>query len=240
MKRLVLVVFVALAVSASLPAQQATFLNFNRAAQPSFLTSAAGASDADITPSLAVPAATLPVTSLAPVPSAALPDAPRAPQYGGRSDELGYRWDLATGYEYVHFKSAPFSANLSGIHTSIAYSLTEWFALEGSVVAAFGGDVFASGEMSKYVLFTGGGRLLWNRQPHRFSPWAHILAGGAHVNPQIANSSKNGFALQAGGGIDWFFNPRLSFRVEADFVHTQLYSDSQNNFQAGVGVVLHF
>ena len=123
---------------------------------------------------------------------------------------------------------------------SIAYSLNEWFALEGSLVSAFGGDVFQDGEMSKYVLFTGGGRIFWNRQPRRLSPWAHILAGMTHMNPQIANSSKNSFALQAGGGIDWYFNPRLSFRGEADFVHTQLYSDSQNNYQAGVGFVLHF
>jgi len=60
------------------------------------------------------------------------------------------------------------------------------------------------------------------------------------MNPQIANSGKNGFALQTGGGVDWFFNPRLSFRGEADYVHTRLYSASQNNFQIGVGAVLHF
>jgi hypothetical protein len=239
MKRLVLVVFVALAVSASLPAQQASFLNLDRSAQPLFLAPAADASNANLVPSLAVPAATLPVASLSPMPSAALPEAPRAPQYGSAGD-FGYRWDLAVGYQYVHFESKPFSANMSGIHTSIAYSLTEWFALEGSVVAAFGGDVFQGGEMSKYALFTGGGRIFWNRQPHRFSPWVHVLVGGVHVNPQIANSSKNAFALQTGGGIDWYLNPRLSFRGEADFVHTQLYSDSQNNYQAGVGVVLHF
>jgi hypothetical protein len=239
MKRLVLVLFVALAVSASLPAQQASFLNLDRSAQPLFLAPAADASNANPGPSLAVPAATLPITSLRPVPSAALPEAPRAPQFGGGSD-FGYRWDLATGYEYVHFESAPFSANLSGIHTSLAYSVNEWFALEGSLVAAFGGDVFQGGEMSKYALFTGGGRIFWNRQPHRLSPWVHFLVGGVHVNPQIANSSKNSFALQTGGGIDWYFNPRLSFRGEADYVRTQLYSDTQNNYQAGVGVVLHF
>jgi Outer membrane protein beta-barrel domain len=239
MKRLVLVLFVALAVSASLPAQQASFLNLDRSAQPLFLAPAADASNGNLVPSLAVPAATLPVTGLSPAPSAALPEAPRAPQYGSSGD-FGYRWDLAVGYEYVHFESKPFSANLSGIHTSIAYSLNEWFALEGSLVSAFGGDVFQDGEMSKYVLFTGGGRIFWNRQPHRLSPWAHILAGMTHMNPQIANSSKISFALQAGGGIDWYFNPRLSFRGEADFVHTQLYSDSQNNYQAGVGLVLHF
>jgi hypothetical protein len=239
MKRLVLVVFVALAVSASLPAQQASFLNFDHTAQPLFLAPVAGASNASLFPSLAAPAVTLPATDSSPVPSAALPEAPRTPQYGSAGD-FGYRWDLAVGYEYVHFESRAFSANLSGIHTSIAYSLTEWFALEGSIVAAFGGDVFQGGEMSKYALFTGGGRIFWNRQPHRLSPWAHILVGGVHVNPQLANSSKNAFALQAGGGIDWYFNPRLSFRGEADYVHTQLYSDSQNNYQAGVGVVLHF
>lgn len=239
MKRLVLVLFVALAVSASLPAQQASFLNLEHSAQPLFLAPAADASKANLISSLAIPVTTLPATGFSPVPSAALPETPRAPQYGSAGD-FGYRWDLAVGYQYVHFESKPFSANLSGIHTSLAYSLTEWFALEGSLVSAFGGDVFQEGEMSKYVLATGGGRIIWNRQPHRFSPWAHVLVGVTHMNPQVANSGKSGFALQAGGGVDWFLNPRLSFRGEADYVHTKLYSDAQNNYQAGVGVVLHF
>lgn len=239
MKRLVFVLFAGLAVCASLPAQQASSLHFDLAAHPSFLNPDAGTEQLNLAPALAVPADTALTSSFLTAPSAALPEAPRVPQYGGGGD-FGYRWDLATGYEYVHFKSAPFSANMSGIHTSIAYSLTEWFALEGSVVAAFGGDVFQAGEMSKYALLTGGARVKWNREPHRFSPWMHLLVGWAHVNPQIAASSKSGFALQAGGGIDWFLNPRLSFRGEADYVRTQLYSDSQNNIQAGVGVVIHF
>lgn len=239
MKRLVFVLFAGLAVSASLPAQQASFLNSDIAAQPSSSSAEPRSPQFSLAPTLALPAETALNSSFSAMPSAALPEAPRAPQYGGGGD-FGYRWDLATGYSYVHFKSAPFSANMSGIHTSVAYSLTEWFALEGSVVAAFGGDVFASGEMSKFAMLTGGGRVRWNREPHRLSPWMHALVGFAHVNPQIANSSKNGFALQLGGGVDWFFNPRLSFRVDGDYVRTQLYSDSQNNIQAGVGVVLHF
>jgi len=237
MKRLVLVLFVALAVSASLPAQQASFLNFDRVAQPSVPAGNSSAPDVSLFPSLAAPAATPPVSTLSAVPSAALPDAPPIPQYGG--GDIGYRWHLATGYEYVHFKSAAFSANLSGIHTALAYSVNDWFALEGSIVAAFGGDVFG-GEMTKFAMFTGGGRIQWDRAPHRWSPWVHVLVGGVHVNPQLADASKNGFALQTGGGIDWAWNPRISFRGEADYVRTQLYSDTQNNYQAGVGVVLHF
>jgi Outer membrane protein beta-barrel domain len=234
MKRLGLAFLFALAVSASLPARQAWFAD--RAAGPS-LPSTASVSNPDTTlvPALSLPSAT-PAFA---VPSAALPEAPRAPQFGSNAD-IGYRWDLAAGYEYVHFESAPFSANLSGVHTSIAYSLNDWFALESGVVAAFGGDVFASGETSKYVLFTGGGRIRWNREPRRWSPWLHTLVGVAHVNPQVAREGKNGFAVQAGGGVDYLINPRLSLRGDADYVHTQLYSDSQNNFQIGVGFVLHF
>jgi Outer membrane protein beta-barrel domain len=243
MKRLVLAMFVALVVSASLPAQQA-FLNLDRSAQPSFPAGPAGNSSApavSLFPSLAAPTVTLPASSFSAVSSAALPDAPaapRAPQYGGGGD-LGYRWHLATGYEYVHFESTAFSANLSGIHTALAYSVNDWFQLEGSIVAAFGGEIFG-GEMTKFAMFTGGGRIQWDRSPRRWSPWAHVLVGGVHVNPQLARASKNGFALQAGGGVDWNLNPRLSFRGEADYVRTQLYSESQNNYQAGVGVVLHF
>ena len=49
------------------------------------------------------------------------------------------------------------------------------------------------------------------------------------VNPQVALSCKNGFARQA-GGVDYFFNPRLSFRGEGDYVLTQLYSGKKNYF----------
>jgi hypothetical protein len=235
MKRLAFFSLVALTASASLSAQQASFLNSAASLRPSFL-SAAG--NTGLLPAPALPPAPIPSAALssAATASAALPDAPPPPAPGG----LGNRWDLAAGYEYVHFTSAPFSANLSGLHTSLAYSLNEWFAFEGSVVAAFGGDVFAPGETAKYALLTGGGRIYWNRDPKRWSPWGHALVGGAHVNPQVAHSSKNGLAFQAGGGVDYFFNPRLSFRGEADYVLTRLYSGTQNNFQIGVGFVLHF
>jgi len=236
MKRFVFLSLLVLTVSASLPAQQVSFLNFAVPAQPSLLSATENTA---LLPALALPPASIPAVDLSSAarPSAALPNAPAPPP---PPSGYGDRWDLAAGYEYVHFGSAPFSANLSGLHTSLAYSLTDWFAVEGSVVAAFGGDVFAPGETAKYALLTGGGRIYWNRDPKHWSPWAHALVGVVHVNPQIADSSKNGFALQAGGGVDYFFNPRLSFRGEGDYVLTRLYSGNQNNFQIGVGFVLHF
>jgi len=232
MKRLAFLILAALAVCTSLAAQQfqpVSLPNSNNALwQPTTVNAA----------SPLAPPTLYAGGSFTPITSAALPDAPAPSPPRGSYD--GPRLTLAAGYEYVHFKSAPFSANMSGIHTSLAYSLNDWFAAEGSVVAAFGGDVFASGEMSKYVLFTGGGRVFWERNPKRFSPWMHALVGVAHVNPQIAHSSKNGFAVQAGGGVDYFLTQQFSLRGEADYVRTLLYSASQNNFQIGVGFVLHF
>ena len=62
----------------------------------------------------------------------------------------------------------------------------------------------------------------------------------ATANPQVAGASKNSFALQVGGGADWAYNSRVALRAEADYVRSSLYSSSQNNFQIGLGAVIHF
>ena len=238
MKRLVLAAVLALGLCASLPAQQTSLLMFSPSAQPSTSSNSASFNFA-LVPELAPPPASpagFGFSGFSPNP--ALPNAP-APRQSSSSSEIAYRWDLAVGYEYIHFDSAPFSANLHGIHTDLTYNVNDWFGLEGSLISAFGSDVFA-GEMSKYVLYTVGGRINAGSTRHRLVPWGHILVGGAHLNPQVAHESKNGFALQLGGGADWRFHERLSFRGEADYVRTQLYSSSQNNFQIGIGAVLHF
>jgi len=64
--------------------------------------------------------------------------------------------------------------------------------------------------------------------------------GGVHLNPQVARSSKNSFARQAGGVVDWAYNSRVALRAEADYVRSTLYSSTQNNFRIGVGAVIHF
>jgi hypothetical protein len=68
----------------------------------------------------------------------------------------------------------------------------------------------------------------------------HAILGGAHVQPQTANNSRSAFAVKAGGGADYRFNPRFSGRLEADWVRTTFFSQSQNNFELMGGVVFHF
>jgi opacity protein-like surface antigen len=232
MKRLAFAAFLSLALCAALPAQQPSFFALS-SAQPS-APPAPVSYKFDLVPALALPPSSANSVSF---PSAALPDAPAPPRpsYG---DDNFYRWDLGVGYEFVHFKSAPFSANLSGLHTDLTYNLYDWFGLEGNIISAWGGDIL--GARSKYVLYAAGARIGWGISNHRWTPWAHALVGGAHLNPQTAAGGKNGFAFQAGGGADWKWNDRVSLRAEGDYVRTMLYSSSQNNFQIGLGAVIHF
>src|SRR5258708_27232928 len=123
------------------------------AAQPASSTPAP-TFNLNLVPELTLPAA--PSESFAsPLPKAALPDAPAPPQSTSRNEE-GYRWDLAVGYEYIHFDSSPFSANFSGLHTDLTYNLNSWFGLEGNVVYAWGGQI--STARTQYSHFGGGVR----------------------------------------------------------------------------------
>jgi hypothetical protein len=229
MKRLALAAFLAFGTCVALPAQQPSFLTFNPAAQPSAL-SAPGSFNFTLVPELAPPLSASP----------SFPASPKSPApQGSTPSEDVYRWDLALGYEFFHFHSAPFSANLNGLHTDLTYNVNNWFGIEGSLVSAFGGSVF-SGEIAKSVLYTAGGRVSAGPSRRRWTPWAHVLIGGIHMFPQVAHEGRNGFALQLGGGADWAYTSRIAFRAEGDYVRTMLYSSSQNNFQLGIGAVVHF
>jgi hypothetical protein len=176
----------------------------------------------------------------APIPSAALPGADPSPApdpkflYGGRDD---YRWQLGIGASWVRFRSKVFNASAVGVNTSISYYLNNWFGVEGNVLTGFAPEIFDR-EHVKLVNFTGGARIAWRQR--RWEPWAHVLVGLSHEQPQTQDSGRNSFAVQAGGGADYRFNPRLSFRLQGDWLHTQFFHDSQNNFNLVGGIVLHF
>ncbi len=188
-----------------------------------------------LVPSLALHTADL--SAAAPQP--AFPSASPAPQFPGSRDIDFYRWDLGVGYEFMRFKSTPFDSNFSGVNTDLGYNFKDWLGVEGNVVSAWGSNVLG-GEKSKEVLFTGGVRISMGTTKRRWTPWGHALVGGIHVWPQVAGQTRTGFAVQAGGGADYRLNDRLSARASGDYVRTQLYNTSQNNFQFGAGIVIHF
>jgi len=178
---------------------------------------------------LATPAA--PAASAAAEPAAA----PRPKFVFGSRDD--YRWQLGVGVEFFRFQSSRIDATLVGLNTTVTYFTNDWFAVEGNLVTGFAPEIYDR-EHVKY--FGGGGGVRIGSRRERWEPWGHALVGGGHLQPQTADSSKNAFMVQAGGGVDYRVNARLSLRVEGDYVFNNFFSQHQNDFQGVTGVVLHF
>ncbi|HXM95644.1 MAG TPA: hypothetical protein VOA64_15560 [Candidatus Dormibacteraeota bacterium] len=199
-----------------------------------FLLSEALAPNSSIVTALAVPVSASDPGGA----TSAAAEPPPAPQpkfmYGSRDD---YRWQLALGFAFYRFRSTIFDASAVGVNTDIAYYLSESWALEGNVSSVFA-PVIASNAHVKIVTY-GGGIKYGIRKTH-IEPWGHALFGGTHVFPQTAAGSKNGLAIQAGGGVDYRWHPRLAFRGEADYVPTKVWGMWQHNFQIIAAVVFHF
>jgi hypothetical protein len=154
--------------------------------------------------------------------------------YGGRDD---YRWELGLAATWLRFRSSVFNASAVGINTSVVYFTNDWFGVEGNVTAAFAPTILQN-EHVKIATYGGGPKIAWRQK--RWEPWLHGIFGGAHEQPQIAGQSRNSYVIKAGGGADYRWNPRLSFRLEGDYVRTAFFKQSQNDFQLAGGIVFHF
>jgi hypothetical protein len=194
------------------------------------LASSSAAGPATVTTALALPMA---------APNAAAPDPQPAPRprfiYSDRDD---FRWQLGLGLSFERFRSSIYSASAVGTSTSLAYFLSDFLGVEGNVNTFFAPTIWQN-EHIKLVNYGVGPKFAWRRP--RWEPWFHGLFGGTHALPQTANhNSKNGFAVQLGGGADYRLLPRLSARAEVDYVGTKLFGQWQNNGQATVSLVFHF
>jgi opacity protein-like surface antigen len=154
--------------------------------------------------------------------------------YGGRDD---YRWEVGLAATWLRFRSSVFNASAVGINTSVVYFTNDWFGIEGNITAAFAPTIFLN-EHVKIATYGAGPKIAWRQK--QWEPWLHGIFGGAHEQPQTAGSSRNSYAIKAGGGADYRWNPRISFRLEGDYVRTGFFKQSQNNFQLAGGIVFHF
>jgi hypothetical protein len=168
-------------------------------------------------------------------PAPAAPDPSPAWGFGLHAE---YRWQLSLSYAYVRFRSAFWHVNQNGIDTTLVRFFNNWLGVEGAVTAAFGGEIPSAGA-AKYMLYGGGARIAGRNNRRRLEPWGHALVGGTYVQPQ-APGSRSGLGLQAGGGVDWRWMPRLSLRGQGDWTHTHVFGAWQNNFEVAAGPVFNF
>jgi hypothetical protein len=175
---------------------------------------------------------------------------PASPQSGSRNELTD--WQISIGYQFNRFsmplqgagsKTVPaFTVNDNGINASFTRFFFSWGGLEAESAAGFGSGS-APQIKSAASVFVGGGPRFALRGHGRFEPWIHVLAGLEHFRfTQTATTygSNNSLAFVGGGGVDIHMNPRTAFRVQGDYLGTELFKQNQVNWQAGAGVVFNF
>jgi outer membrane immunogenic protein len=162
--------------------------------------------------------------------------------------------EIAGGYSYVRANLIPDTGccfGMNGGTGSIAYNLNDWLGLVGELGGYHTGDVKSTGFDLTVVSYLFGPQLSYRRSD-RFTPFAHLLLGGAHAGGSLYTGtasvpgpgSQNGFAMAAGGGFDLNVSPHLAIRlIQADYSLTRFsngVNHHQNNLRLTFGVVFRF
>jgi|SRR5579863_6405938 len=160
------------------------------------------------------------------------------------------------GYSYLRVNpgfGAP-GLNFNGGSGSLAYNLNDWLG----VVGDFGGYHWSgSGVDGNVVSYLFGPKVSMHHGP--ITPFVHTLFGGAHASGTSAqcstdrvhgegfitggcgSGSANAFSMALGGGVDWNATPHIGVRViQAEYVLTRFFSNTQNNARISAGVVFRF
>lgn len=166
--------------------------------------------------------------------------------------------EVSAGYSFANLQLLGSDrSNANGWNASVSVNLNRWFGL----VTEFGGLYGASSSITLFApivetldakahTFLFGPRFTLPRE--KFSPFVHVLLGGARLNSTTTifslqsgfssrfSSSSFAFALALGGGINYKFRDRWAWRVQTDYLQSGFFTTTQNNFRLSTGPVFYF
>jgi opacity protein-like surface antigen len=142
------------------------------------------------------------------------------------------------------------TANFNGWEASLEGKFLPFIGIVADVSQSYGSQTFAlcgpapacvPGQTINSRMLTGmvGPRV--SASVSRFTPFAHAMFGGAHINDShAASNSDTSFATAIGGGLDYKFIKGVAWRFQGDELHTHFFGAGQNNFRFSTGLVLRF
>jgi opacity protein-like surface antigen len=163
------------------------------------------------------------------------------------------RIEVFGGYTYIDPDFSLVAANgVSGWNASVdfrGYDYTGFVAdVSGLYPRQHYGPVTASGQSYTFLF---GPQFTFSLG--RFSPFAHVLAGLAHVTPGSFSfvESNNSFGVAAGGGVDYSVKRHIAIRGQADWLYTHFtpiaameqgtnFTKNRNVARISTGVVFKF
>ena len=160
-------------------------------------------------------------------------------------------FEASIGFTYFRANDA-LARNMYGADVSLFANLTSWLALGGEFIGAYGQENHqfnfffrpVNVEESRFVYVAGPRITVWKND--KWKVFAEALGGGAHGHVVFLigvdrSASADGFAAVLGGGAEWKFSRRLSWRVlEADYIPAQFNGQWESDFRVSTGLSYSF
>jgi len=151
-------------------------------------------------------------------------------------------WQLGAGFQYLHFNVLGQTFHNFGYQADVTRYLNNWFGLEGMAGVGFG-HVDNNSNIDAKTFFIGGGPHISVYNTNHLEPWVHVLVGYERFRfTQTATLGSIGHAaFMGGGGLDYKIGGgRLYWRVQGDFIGTNVGPGISKNYSFGTGLVLNF
>jgi len=176
---------------------------------------------------------------------------------GTASSHVPDRGNVFAGYSYTNSDVVTgYHSGLSGWNLAVEKKYLPFIGLVGDVSGQYGssrvpanstcrgvgtpgGCITTGSRVSQYNYLVGirGGHSVW-----RLRPFAQFLVGAVHTRESASgiSSSNTGFAMVLGAGMDLRLVPRVSWRMQADYLTTGTFAASQHNVRLSVGPAIRF
>ncbi len=151
-------------------------------------------------------------------------------------------WQLGVGFQYMQFNVLGQKFHDFGYQADVTRYLNNWFGLEGTAIEGFG-HTGANPSQDAKSFFIGGGPHISVFNSNHFEPWVHVIAGWERFRfTQGSTLGVNSHAaFLAGAGVDYKIGGgRLYWRVQGDFLGTNVGPTFGANYSFGTGLVLNF
>jgi len=153
--------------------------------------------------------------------------------------------DLFGGYSYLNASTEGLAnkhVSLNGWNAAGTFYLNHWFGIASDFSGHYGTPSIGGTGVTTHVHnFLFGPQFSYRHGP--LTPFAHALFGESRVSAEAGGIkvTDSDFGMALGGGIDVKLHPRMSWRmIEADYLRTQFFNNSQNHARISTGLVFHF
>jgi len=154
--------------------------------------------------------------------------------------QVAPRWEVFGGYAYRNVDSTTFGfvnrSSMNGFDAEATFNIKPRWG-----VTADAGGQYGS-QMTVYNFLIGP---QYAKRGDKSKFFVHGLFGKAQDRVNISTSISSHFesvgrAFGGGGGYDRDLTPRFTFRIQADYLRTQVFGATQGDIRATTGLVFHF